>query len=160
MATTIIPSNLTVSIVESYSLNGVDYGNSMTKTYIDNGQVSQRVMSIAGKGTESSVFTDILELSTVDGQGQVVKADYKYFRINNLDTVNTLNLRFLTTGTEYVSVKVLPASTFLLMDNGLDVTSSAAGAITFTEITKIAGQSSSETEAIDVEFVMVTGVTA
>ncbi len=160
MATTIIPANLTVNIVESYSLNGVDYGNSMTKTYIDNGQVSQRVMSIAGKGTESSVFTDILELSTVDGQGQVVKADYKYFRINNLDTVNTLNLRFLTTGTEYVSVKVLPASTFLLMDNGLDVTSSAAGAITFTEITKIAGQSSSETVAIDVEFVMVTGVTA
>ena len=158
MATTIIPANLTVNIVESYSLNGVDYGNSMTKTYIDNGQVSQRVMSIAGKGTESSVFTDILELSTVDGQGQVVKADYKYFRINNLDTVNTLNLRFLTTGTEYVSVKVLPASTFLLMDNGLDVTSSAAGAITFTEITKIAGQSSSETVAIDVEFVMVTGV--
>lgn len=160
MATTIVPSDLTVTITESYSLNGVDYGNSMTKTYIDNGQVSQRVMSIAGKGTESSVFTDILELSTVDGQGQVVKADYKYFRINNLDTVNTLNLRFLTTGTEYVSVKVLPASTFLLMDNGLDVTSSAAGAITFTEITKIAGQSSSETEAIDVEFVMVTGVTA
>ena len=160
MATTIVPSNLIVTITESYSLNGVDYGNSMNKTYESNGQVSQRVMSIAGKGTESSVFTDILELSTVDGQGQVVKADYKYFRINNLDTVNTLNLRFLTTGTEYVSVKVLAGSTFLLMDHGLDVTSSAAGVITFTEITKIAGQSSSQTEAIDVEFVMVTGVTA
>ena len=160
MATTIVPSNLIVTITESYSLNGVDYGNSMNKTYESNGQVSQRVMSIAGKGTESSIFTDILELSTVDGQGKVVKADYKYFRINNLDTVNTLNLRFFTTGTEYVSVKVLPGSTFLLMDNGLDVTSSAAGAITFTEITKIAGQSSSETVAIDVEFVMVTGVTA
>ena len=164
MATTVIPANLTVNIVESYSLNGVDYGNSMSKTYIDNGQVSQRVMSIAGQGagTEADplVFTDILELSTVDGQGQVVKSEYKYFRINNLDTVNTLNLRFLTTGTEYVSVKVLPGSTFLLMDNGLDVTSSATGAITFTEITKIAGQSSSATVAIDVEFVMVTGVTA
>ena len=160
MATTIVPSNLIVTITESYSLNGVDYGNSMNKTYESNGQVSQRVMSIAGKGTESSIFTDILELSTVDGQGKVVKADYKYFRINNLDTVNTLNLRFFTTGTEYVSVKVLPGSTFLLMDNGLDVTSSASGVITFTEITKIAGQSSSTTEAIDVEFVMVTGVTA
>ena len=156
MATTIVPSNLIVTITESYSLNGVDYGNSMNKTYESNGQVSQRVMSIAGKGTESSIFTDILELSTVDGQGKVVKADYKYFRINNLDTVNTLNLRFFTTGTEYVSVKVLPGSTFLLMDNGLDVTSSAAGVITFTEITKIAGQSSSATEAIDVEFLMVT----
>lgn len=156
MATTIVPSNLIVTITESYSLNGVDYGNSMNKTYESNGQVSQRVMSIAGKGTESSIFTDILELSTVDGQGKVVKADYKYFRINNLDTVNTLNLRFFTTGTEYVSVKVLPGSTFLLMDNGLDVTSSASGVITFTEITKIAGQSSSTTEAIDVEFLMVT----
>ena len=158
MATTIVPSDLNVTITESYTLNGVDYGNTINKTYTSNGQVSQRVMSIAGKGTgtESTVFTDILELSTADGQGKVVKADYKYFRINNLDTVNTLNLRFLTTGTEYVSVKVLPGSTFLLMDNGLDVTSSAAGAITFTEITKIAGQSSSTTEAIDVEFLMVT----
>ena len=158
MATTIVPSDLNVTITESYTLNGVDYGNTINKTYTSNGQVSQRVMSIAGKGTgtESTVFTDILELSTADGQGKVVKADYKYFRINNLDTVNTLNLRFFTTGTEYVSVKVLPGSTFLLMDNGLDVTSSAAGAITFTEITKIAGQSSSTTEAIDVEFLMVT----
>ena len=149
---------LNVTITESYTLNGVDYGNTINKTYTSNGQVSQRVMSIAGKGTgtESTVFTDILELSTADGQGKVVKADYKYFRINNLDTVNTLNLRFFTTGTEYVSVKVLPGSTFLLMDNGLDVTSSATGAITFTEITKIAGQSSSTTEAIDVEFLMVT----
>jgi hypothetical protein len=158
MATTIVPSDLNVTITESYTLNGVDYGNTINKTYTSNGQVSQRVMSIAGKGTgtESTVFTDILELSTADGQGKVVKADYKYFRINNLDTANTLNLRFFTSSTEYVSVKVLPGSTFLLMDNGLDVTSSATGAITFTEITKIAGQSSSTTEAIDVEFVMVT----
>ena len=52
MATTIVPSNLIVTITESYSLNGVDYGNTMNKTYTDNGQVSQRVMSIAGKGAE------------------------------------------------------------------------------------------------------------
>tara|TARA_R110000744_G_scaffold118040_1_gene220530 strand:+ start:2959 stop:3429 length:471 start_codon:yes stop_codon:yes gene_type:complete len=155
MATIIVPSDLTVTITENYNLNGVDYGNTMNKTYISNGQVSQRVMSIASLGAEGTVWTDILALGNGDGQGQVVKGDYKYFRITNLDTVNTLNLRVYN-GTEYVALNVLPASSFLLMDNGVDVPSGATGAATFVDIQLISGQSSSATDAIDVEFVMVT----
>jgi hypothetical protein len=154
MATTIVPSDLIVTITESYSLNGVDYGNTMNKTYTSNGQVSQRVMSIAGKAAEGTTWTNILALTTVDGQGQVVKTDYKYFRITNLDTVNTLNLRVYN-GADYVVVEVSPASSLLLMDAGIDATT-ASSAVTFADIQAIAGQSSSTTEAIDVEFVMVT----
>ena len=154
MATTIVPSNLIVTITESYTLNGVDYGNTMNKTYTDNGQVSQRVMSIAGKGAEATVWTDILALSTVDGQGQVVKADYKYFRITNLDTVNTLYIRTYN-GTDYVAFEVAPASSLMLMDAGYDATLTTA-IVTLADIEKISGQSSSETDAIDVEFIMVT----
>ena len=154
MATTIVPSNLIVTITESYSLNGVDYGNTMNKTYTDNGQVSQRVMSIAGKGAESISWTDILALSTVDGQGQVVKADYKYFRITNLDTVNTLYLRTYN-GADYVAFEVAPASSLLLMDAVYDGTLTST-IVTLRDIEGISGQSSSTTEAIDVEFVMVT----
>jgi hypothetical protein len=159
MATTIVPSNLIVTITESYSLNGVDYGNTMNKTYTSNDQVSQRVMSIAGKGAETVTWTDILALSTVDGQGQVVKADYKYFRITNLDTVNTLNLRVYN-GEYWITIEVSPASSLLFMDAGTDVTTSASTVISLRDIQAIAGQSSHATEAIDVEFVMVTGVTA
>ena len=157
MATTIVPSNLIVTITESYSLNGVDYGNTMNKTYTSNGQVSQRVMSISPStvGEFTNVFTTILSLDTIDAQGQVVKVDYKYFRINNLDNTNTLYLRIFT-GSEFVAVKVLPASTFLLMDNGVDVPADEVAVLSFTEIREIVGQSSSATEAIDVEFVMVT----
>ena len=157
MATTIVPSNLVVTITESYSLNGVDYGNTMNKTYTDNGQVSQRVMSIAPKtvGEDTNFFTNILSLSTIDGQGRVVRADYKYFRITNLDTVNTLNLRFFNNA-DYVAVKVLPASSFLLMDNGIDTPANATATLAIADISEIVGQSSSATEAIDVEFVMVT----
>lgn len=155
MATTIVPSNLVVTITESYSLNGVDYGNTMNKTYTDNGQVSQRVMSIAGKGAEATVWTDILALSTVDGQGQVVKADYKYFRITNLDNANTLNLRVYN-GSDYVAMEVTPASTFLLMDASIDSPSSGTAAIVFADITAIAGQSSDATAGVDIEFLMVT----
>ena len=93
MATTVETADLTVTITESYTLMGTDYGSTCTKTYTTNGEVIQRLMSIAGKGGESATFTDILALSTVDGQGQVVKADYKYFRIKNLDDTNNLNLR-------------------------------------------------------------------
>ena len=154
MATTIVPSNLIVTITESYTLNGVAYGNTMNKTYDSNGQVSQRVMSVAGKGEEATVWTDILALSTVDGQGQVVKADYKYFRITNLDTVNTLYLRTYN-GADYVAFEVAPASSLLLMDAGYDGTLTAT-IVTLRDIEAISGQSSSETDAIDVEFIMVT----
>lgn len=154
MATTIVPSNLVVTITESYSLNGVDYGNTMNKTYESNGQVSQRVMSIASKDAEGTTWTDILALTTVDGQGQVVKTDYKYFRITNLDTVNTLYLRTYN-GIDYVAFEVSPASSLLLMDAGYDATLTTT-IVTLSDISKISGQSSSTTEAIDVEFVMVT----
>ena len=154
MATTIVPSNLIVTITESYSLNGVAYGNTMNKTYESNGQVSQRVMSVAGNGAEATDWTDILALSTLDGQGQAVKADYKYFRITNLDTVNTLYIRTYN-GTDYVAFEVAPASSLMLMDAGYDATLTTA-IVTLADIEKISGQSSSETDAIDVEFIMVT----
>ena len=154
MATTIVPSNLVVTITESYSLNGVDYGNTMNKTYTDNGQVSQRVMSISPQG-ETNFFTTILSLDTADAQGQFVKTDYKYFRITNLDTANTLYLRVYN-GANWITLEASPASTILFMDAGTDVPATATTAISLRDIEAIVGQSSSVTEAIDVEFVMVT----
>jgi hypothetical protein len=156
MATTIVPSNLVVTITESYTLNGVAYGNTMNKTYESNGQVSQRVMSVASStvGDETAYWTDILALDTEDGQGKVVKASYKYFRITNLDTVNTLYLRTYN-GTDYVAFEVAPASSLMLMDAGYDATTVVA-TVTLADIELISGQSSSVTEAIDVEFIMVT----
>jgi len=154
MATTIVPSDLIVTITETYNVNGVAYGNTMNKTYTSNGQVSQRVMSITAD-SDRTIFIDILALGTADGQGTVVEADYKYFRITNLDTVNTLYLRIYN-GTDYMAFEVAPASSFLLMDSGTDSPATSTTAIVFSDITKIVGQSSSTTESIDVEFVMVT----
>ena len=154
MATTIVPSDLIVTITEAYTLNGVGYGNTMNKTYTSNGQVSQRVMSITAN-VDRTIFVDILALGTEDSQGQVVKADYKYFRITNLDTANTLYLRVYN-GTEYIVFEVSPLSSVLLMDAGTDSPATATSVVGLQDIQAIAGQSSSITESIDVEFVMVT----
>lgn len=154
MASTITPSDLIVTISESYLLNGVQYGNSMNKTFTSNGQVSQRVMSIPGL-SDRAVYTNILALSTVDGQGQVVKADYKYFRVTNLDNTNSLYLRIFN-GTDYLAFNIPAASSFLLMDASVDSPANATAILVLADITAIAGQSSSTSEDIDIEFVIVT----
>ena len=154
MATTIVPSDLIVTISETYTVNGVNYGNSLSKTFTQNGQVSQRVMSIDGKGGSSNEWTGIINLGTEDDAGQVVKADFKYFRVTNLDTVNSLHLRIYNAA-DYVMFEILPASTQLFMDGSFDSTTTSV-AVTFADITAISGQSSHQTEDIDIEFVMVT----
>ena len=153
MATTIVPSDLIVTITESYTLNGVSYGNNMNKTFTSNGQVSQRVMSIGGNGT-GTTWTGIINLGAADTAGGVVKADFKYFRVTNLDSVNSLYLR-LYNGVDYIMFELNPSSTQLFMDASIDSTTTDV-AVTFADITAITGQSSSSADAIDVEFVMVT----
>ena len=154
MATTIVPSDLTVTITESYSLNGVAYGNTMNKAYTSNGQVSQRIMTITAN-TDRTIFVDILALGLADGQGEVVKLDYKYFRITNLDTTNTLYFRVYN-GTDFLLFEVAPASSFVLMNAGTDSPATGTTIASLADIQAIAGQSSSVTESIDVEFIMVT----
>ena len=75
MATTVTAADLTVSIKETYTLNGVTYGNSNNKTYTSNGQVLQRVMNV------STSDPAILNFGAADAAGQVAVADYKYFRV-------------------------------------------------------------------------------
>ena len=154
MATTIVPSDLIVTITESYTLNGVVYGNTMNKTYTSNGQVSQRVMTIDGKGGSSNEWTGIINLGTEDDAGQVVKGDFKYFRVTNLDSANSLHLRVFN-AVDYIMFEILPASTQLFMDASIDSTTTSV-AVTFADITAISGQSSHQTEDVDIEFVMVT----
>jgi len=154
MATTVETADLTVTITENYTLNGVDYGSSCTKTYTSNGEVIQRIMSIAGKGGEGVTYTNILSLSTADGEGQVVKADYKYFRIKNLDDTNDLNLQIYN-GADYVYFKVEPYCAVVLMSPDLDA-KTASAQVTFADIQRISGQSSHATDPVDVEFIIVT----
>ena len=58
-------------------------------------------------------------------------------------------------GVDYVAFEVAPSSSLMLMDAGYDATLTTA-IVTLADIEKISGQSSSETDAIDVEFIMVT----
>ena len=60
MATTVTPAIATITLSENITLNGVTYGNAVSKSFGSQGEVIQRIMSIA------TSFTDIFHTSTVE----------------------------------------------------------------------------------------------
>jgi hypothetical protein len=147
MATTVEAANLTVTITETYSLNGVGYGNTMNKTYTSNGQVLQRVLNV------STSNPAIINFGAGDEAGQVVADDYKYFRITNLDDTNFITLT-LYNGTDSFFYKLLAGDVFLLMSNEMDAVDESTSFGAFADITQI--KADADTEQCDIEIIAVT----
>ena len=152
MATTVTAENLTVTITESYTLNGVAYGNTMNKTFTGNGEVIQRIMTIAAQ-SRGSAWTNIINFGAADAAGIADITNYKYFRIKNLDDTNFLELRVTGTADSFF-VKIKAGESFLLMDNEIDAIASSTTIGTLTDITQIAAIAN--TDGVDIEFVVVT----
>ena len=152
MASTVTASTATITISENIVLNGVSYGNSIDKSFESQGEVIQRIMSIA-TATEEVPFTDIFHTSTVDGRGQVVADDWCYFRITNLDDTNFVTLR-LYNATNSQFFKVEAGESFFLMSPDIDVDASGTTFNNFADITQIAADA--DTAACDVEVLMIT----
>lgn len=151
MATTVTAANCKITLTESYDLNGVSYGNTTSHTITGNSQVSQRIMEIAAH-SESFTDTDIINLGTADSAGTVVKSQYVYFRITNLDDTNSIVLIFYN-GSDYVYFTVKAGEFLLLFDHDVDARTSA-GFPTMADIEAISGYGVGG--AVDIEFIMVT----
>ena len=147
MATTVTASTLTVTISESYTLNGVSYGNTSTKSYTSNGQVLQRILNV------STTDPAIIDFGSADAAGQVVVGDYKYFRITNLDDTNFITLA-LYNGADTFFYKLLAGDTFVLMSNEMDAIDSSRTFGAFADITQI--KADADTAACDIEIIAVT----
>ena len=146
MASTVTAANLTVTVVESYTLNGVAYGNTVEKTFTSKGQVDQRIMNVAT--TEKTLFN----WGAADDAGTGVAADYAYFRVTNLDDTNFITLRVYN-GADSFWYKLAAGESMMLMNNEMDaITGTTFGAL--ADITLVAAKS--DTAACDVEFIAVT----
>ena len=147
MASTVTASTATITISENLTLNGVTYGNAISKSFTTQGQVIQRIMSIG------TTFTDMIYTSTADGRGQVVAADWCYFRITNLDDTNFVTLR-LYDGTDSQFFKLEAGESFFLMSPDVDVDAAGTTFNGFADIQRIAADA--DTAACDIEFLMIT----
>jgi hypothetical protein len=146
MASTVTAANLTVTIVESYTLNGVAYGNTVEKTFTSKGKVDQRILNVAT--SETALFN----WEAADSAGIGVAADYAYFRVTNLDDTNFVTLR-LYNGADSFWYKLAAGESLMLMNNEMDaVTGTTFGAL--ADITSVLAQA--DTATCDVEFIAVT----
>tara|TARA_R110000824_G_scaffold1834_4_gene9108 strand:+ start:126 stop:569 length:444 start_codon:yes stop_codon:yes gene_type:complete len=146
MATTVTAADLTVTITESYSLNGVTYGNTQSKLYSSEGKVLQRIMTV------STSDPTILNFGATSSAGSVLVGNYSYFRIKNLDDTNFVMLS-LFNGADTFFYKLAAGDTFLLMNNEMDAVTGEAFAA-FADITRI--KADADTAACDVEILCVT----
>ena len=146
MASTVTAADLVVTITESYTLNGVSYGNTINKTYSTKGQVDQRIMNVAT--TEKALFN----WEAVDSAGIGVAANYAYFRVTNLDDTNFITLRVYN-GADSFWYKLAAGESMMLMNNEMDaITGTTFGAL--ADITSVLAKA--DTAACDVEFIAVT----
>tara|TARA_Y100000004_G_C8944108_1_gene425469 strand:- start:1228 stop:1674 length:447 start_codon:yes stop_codon:yes gene_type:complete len=147
MATTVTAGDLTVTVLESYTLNGVSYGNSSNKVFSSNGQVLQRIMSV------STSDPAILNFGAADAAGQLTVGDFKYFRVKNLDDTNFVMLT-LYNGADSFFYKLAAGDTFLLMSNDMDAIDASTSFGAFADITQI--KADADTAACDIEILAVT----
>lgn len=147
MASTITPTDLQVTITETYNLNGIEYGNTTSKTFSTKGEVLKRIMNIY------TSITEVVNFGAKDEAGQVATADYTYFRITNLDDTNFVRLEVNTTAKTY-NIKLNAGDSYLLMSNDMDADVELFGFTSFADINKI--RAVSDTAACDIEVITVT----
>ena len=148
MASTVTAATATITISENIVLNGVSYGNSISKSFESQGEVIQRIMNIG------VAFTEIFNATTVDGRGQVVVNDWCYFRITNLDDTNFVTLRLTNTATDSQFFKLEAGESFFLMSPDIDIDDAGSTFVAFADIDEIAVEAA--VAACDVEFLMIT----
>tara|TARA_R100001443_G_scaffold23563_2_gene35730 strand:+ start:23610 stop:24110 length:501 start_codon:yes stop_codon:yes gene_type:complete len=117
MANTIQQTILNVSINEQISINGVTYGNNITKSFADNGKVDQRVMEINSTRL-TSVFEYHAALPDLSGSG--VKSEFAYFRITNTDNSVGITLQLYVSATKSGFFHLPAGCSFVLMSNDMD----------------------------------------
>jgi hypothetical protein len=144
MATTITTSDLTVSITESVTLNGVDQGGSHTLTVSDVKETDRRIVNV------DTTEVDIIGFGTGNAQGQFERTEVKYIRITNLDDTNYLTLGISKTGADTAYLKLEAGKSAIFGNDDLEVDAAGGASSAFVEADSISGKANGA--AVDVEY--------
>ena len=117
MGTTIKQTILQTTISESISINGVSYGNTISKSFEGNGKVDQRMMEV-----DSSRLTSVWEYKAAlpDQAGQGVKSEFTYFRITNTDNSVGVTIQLFVSSSKSGFFHLPAGCSLLLMGNDMD----------------------------------------
>lgn len=148
MASTITPTNLTVSITTQITLNG-NQRNTVNEVVIPNiNEYDSRIMTIP-----ISEVT-VMNFSSAVAAGTFIRGDVKHLQITNLDAVNYARIRVSKVNTYGFDIKLDPGSSFMMGNTKEYASSVGATFVTFVDCDSISAQANSS--PVDIEYVVAS----
>ena len=105
---TFAASTLTVTLKESLTLDGRDYGGNQSYSFSSIGNVTRRIETVTT--TEATIIT----FSTAMGPGQYIPGQVKYLRFSNLDDTNHIVLTFANENDDEAAIKLDAGQSFVI----------------------------------------------
>ena len=156
MTSTLSSGTLTVKVIESIKLNGVEQGANNTKVYTGINSISKRIITITTAESVIATFS-----AAVASAGHYVAADVRYIRFTNRDGTNFITLTFRNQDNDEVAIKLDAGQSFVLNgDNANGMTAvfnatqdaDAASSTNFGSLTNI--QADADTGSCDLEMII------
>ncbi len=145
MATTIVPSNLTVTISEQINLNNQPINSENQLVIEDVAEFDKRIMSIPV--TEVTIVAFASDVAA----GTFVRGDMQYFRVTNKDSVNYARIRVKKNGSDAFDVRLDAGKTFMMGNAKLNTSDTAVAFVSFEDADSISGQSYGGSP-VDIEY--------
>ncbi len=150
MATTITPTNLTVTISSQITLNGQTINSENQLVIPSVNEFDKRIMTVP---TSSEVV--VIGFGSAVAAGTFIKGDMKYLQITNLDAVNYARIRVKKNGADTFDTKLDAGQSFIMGNTKESVSASAAAwSGTFQDADSINAQAYSA--PVDIEYVVAS----
>ena len=108
MTSTLSSGTLTVKVIESIKLNGVEQGANNTKVYTGINSISKRIITITTAESVIATFS-----AAVASAGHYVAANVRYMRFTNKDDTNFITLTFRNQDNDEAAIKLDAGQSFI-----------------------------------------------
>ena len=108
MTSTLSSGTLTVKVIESIKLNGVEQGANNTKVYTGINSISKRIITITTAESVIATFS-----AAVASAGHYVAANFSYMRFTNKDDTNFITLTFRNQDNDEAAIKLDAGQSFI-----------------------------------------------
>lgn len=149
MASTITPSDLTITISTQIELNGQQINSENQLIISSINEFDKRIMSIP-----TAQEVTVVAFATGVAAGTFIRGDLKYFQVTNKDTVNYARIRVKKNSGDTFDTRLDPGQSFIMGNTKESVSATAVAFVTFQDCDSINAQA--DTSAVDIEYVVAS----
>lgn len=135
MASSLVPSTLTVTLSEAINLNGQPINSQNQLTIANIASVDKRIVTIP-TGSEVTV----VDFATQVAAGTFIAANLRYVRITNKDTVNYARIRVTKNGGATFDQQLDAGKSMMMGNTNESVSATAVAFTTFVTLDSINSQ--------------------